>query len=178
MKKKMLILLAVMMAAILAGCSGEISDEKITIGQYKGLEVDEEAEDFESDVWNALLENCTVEKYPEEELSSLIEELEQQYSYVAYYDGKDASELIEELHGMTTEELAKEQLKKEYAIRLIAEKEDLNLSSEEYEEKLAEEAESNGMEDSKEYESMFGQEELKKMFLEERVLNFLIENLK
>ena len=152
--------------------------KRITINGYKGLKVDKKTEDFESDVWKALLENCTVDKYPVEELNGLIEELEQQYSYVAYYEGQTASELIEERHGMTTEELAKEQLKKEYAIELIAEAEDLTLSAKEYEEQLAKEAEANGLSDAEDYESMFGEEELEKMFLEERVLNFLLENLK
>ena len=177
MGRKKLILLVVVMAIVIGGC-GKISDERITISGYKGLKVEKKAEDFESDVWKALLESCTVDKYPEEELNGLIEELEQQYSYVAYYEGQTASELIEERHGMTTEELAKEQLKKEYAIELIAETEDLTLSSKEYEEQLAKEAEANGLSNAEEYESMFGQEELMKMFLEERVLSFLVENLK
>lgn len=180
MKKKILLLLAnFMVVAALVGCGeSSISNETITISKYKGLEVEADSDDLEADVWEALLANCMVTEYEANELASLVEELELQYSYVAYYEGKEASELIEETHGMTAEELAKEQLKKEYAISLIAEKEDLKLSSEEYEEELAEKAEENGLEDSKEYENMYGKEELEKSFLEGRVLEFLIENLK
>lgn len=107
-----------------------------------------------------------------------MEELETQYSYAAYYSERTASELIEDIHGMTKEELAKELLKKKYAVELIAEEEDLVLTQEQYQEKLAESAAANGMEDPAEYENLFGYEELSARFLEERVLDFLIEHLK
>lgn len=169
----MCILLLVMVAA--GGCGkGGISNDTISIRVYKGLEVAEPSDSEQ--VWEALLSNCTVEEYPQEELESLIEKLEKQYSYAAYYEGKEASELIEEIHGMSSEKLAKEQLKKKYAIALIAKEEGLTLTSEEYEEKLEERAKEKGFTNAKEYEKMFDHDELSERFLEERVLEFLIRN--
>ena len=177
MKKSFLfmcILLLVMTAA--GGCGkGEISNDIVSIRVYKGLEVAEPSDSEQ--VWEALLNNCTVEEYPEEELNDLVKELETQYRYAAYDEGKTASELIEEIHGMTTEELAKEQLKKKYAVQLIAEEEKLNLTQEEYEYRLAKRAEENGIADAQAYESMFGYDKLSEIFLEVRVMEFLIDNL-
>ena len=81
------------------------------------------------------------------------------------------------VESMTTEELAKEQLKKKYAVQLIAEEEKLNLTQEEYEYRLAKRAEENRIADAQAYESMFGYDKLSEIFLEERVMEFLIDNL-
>ena len=178
-------LAGILAAGALSGCGG-ISNDIISISSYKELEVvrpvdEEDAEavsKFENDVWQALYDNCTIKEYPEEELEAMKDELETQYGYAAYYKDMSASELIEEIHGITTEELAMKMLMKKYAVALIAEKEDLNLTAEEYEEALAELAGEKGFEDVKEYENMFGYEELKEMFLEERVLEFLIAHVK
>lgn len=173
-KKALLILIAILIVTSFAGCGRKkISNDLITINNYKNLKVEDSTD--EEKVWQVLLANCTVEEYPQEELKARIEELETQYSYVAYYDGKEASELIEEKHGMTSEELAKQQLMKEYAIALIAEEENLNLTDEEYEEKLIKVAQENGFENPEEYESLFDEDELRASFLEERVLKLFIE---
>ncbi|MBQ8803077.1 MAG: hypothetical protein IJZ53_05560 [Tyzzerella sp.] len=178
-KRRVMLLTAVLVMAATVGCgSGRIFNEKIVISSYKELEIGSDSDDIEAEVWKTLLENCVVEEYPQEELDALREELETQYGYAAYYKGMTASELIEEKHGMTVVELAKEQLRKEYAIDLIAEKEGLTLSQEEYEQRLAEKAEESGIAEPKEYESMFGQGELEQMFLEERVFDFLMESRK
>lgn len=178
MKQKVLRLLTVaLVATISSGCSnGAVSNEIITISSYKGLEVKQPVE--EENVWNALLDNCTVAQYPQKELETLISQLETEYSYAAYYQNKTASDLIEEIHGMTMEEFAKEQLKKTYAIALIAEKEGLNVTLQEYEEELEKLAESAGFSEPQEYESMYGQEEVMANILEERVLKVLVKKLK
>lgn len=173
MKKYILAMIAVVfLVTALVGCGEEkISNDVISISGYKNLNISDNADDEE--VWQALLEKCTVEKYPQEELSARIDELNTQYGYASYYDGKDASEVIEEIHGKTTEELAKEQLTKEYAIALIAEKEGITLTNEEYEEKLNALAKENGMDTAEEYESLFGEDGLYERFIEESVLDFL-----
>lgn len=159
------------------GCSKKIANDEISIQKYKGLEVAEESggEISEEKVWEALMAECTVDEFPEDEVTELIEQLQTEYGYAAYYKGMTAEELIKEKTGKTAEELAKEQLRREYAIRLIAEKEDLTVDDEEYEKLLKEAA---GDTDSSEYESMFGKETLMGQFLEKKVLDFLIENLK
>ena len=174
----------VVLLTILAlyGCGGKgISDESIVIRQYKGLRVAENADvsvrEFEDAIWEELLSNCEMAEYPQAELESLMDEIETQYQYVAYYKDKTSSELVEEIHGMTVEELAKQQLMKEYAVLLIAENEGLDMTSKEYEDEIEKRANDN-MIDVATYESMFGEEELKRILLEERVLQFLKDNLK
>lgn len=169
----------------LIGCGNKgIANDIISISQYKGLEVSELTSGGELDneykekVWNALLTNCYVQEYPKEELETLVDELKTQYSYVSYYSDKDAEKLIEEAQGMTVEEFAEVQLKKKYAVELIAEKEKMILTEEKYQDKLEELALTNGIESPEEYEQMFGYEELYERFQEEMVLEFLIENLK
>lgn len=171
---------------MLSGCGNKtISNEKISIQQYKGLEVtaptDEDDElavsTFESEIWQALLSNCTVEAYPQAELEQRIDELELQYSYVSYSEDKQPAELIEEIHGMTVEELAKEQLMKKYAVELIADEEGLAFTSEEYEKELLEQAKTSGI-SSTEYEALYGYEKLYQKFLEERVMELLKNSLK
>lgn len=190
MKKMCFILLIIILSAIaLASCESEkasISNDFITINQYMDLEVtipvdednEQDVKKFESKIWETLLDNCIVKEFQQEELESLIQEIETQYSYVTYFGNKNVSDLIEEIHGMTVEELAKEQLKKKYAIELIAENEDLLLSDKEYNKELAKRARENEVEDVQEYENMFGREQLYSTFLEERVLEFLKDNLK
>ena len=157
----------------LMGCGREISNEVINIQKYKGLVV-EDVTDSDS-VWQALLEHCTVEEYPKEELEMLKEELDIQYGYIA---NKTAEQVIRENYDMTLDDFAKEQFKKQYAITLIAEKEGLLVDDKAYEEELKKRAESNGFTDAQEYEDMYGKEELSTMMLEERVLEFLIDNVK
>lgn len=158
------------------GCGNhKISNDNLTIHNYKKLEVDDSKD--EEEIWQALLGNCSKFKCSDEELENLVEQLETQYSYVAYYEGKDAAQFIEELHGMTTEELAKQQLMKREAVHLIAEKEGLILNDEEYQQAVKCAAEENGLKSPEDYESLFEEGELYQKFLEERVLNFLIEHI-
>lgn len=177
-KRRTICFAVALLMGLLAGCGNkEIANDVITISRYKGLEVKEQdnPEILEENVWDALLAECTVNEYPTEDLANRMEELRTEYGYVAYYKGKTAEELIKEKTGLSAEELAKEQLKKEYAVGLIAEAEELTLDSDEYEQQLKTAA---GDMDPTEYEAMFGQEELMKQFQEEQVLEFLIENLK
>lgn len=179
MRKK--IVYGIMVLGLLGLCAGcgnkKISNDTFTIQKYKGLEVAKESdgEVKEDKVWEALLEECTIEEFPADDVTNLVEQLQTEYGYVAYYKGMTADELIKEKTGMTAEELAKEQLRKEYAIQLIAKEEDLTIDEEEYDKLLKKAA---GDTDSSEYESMFGKETLMKQFQEEKVLDFLMENLK
>lgn len=188
MRKMSFTLLIIILSVVtLAGCqSKKISNDFIVIEQYIGLEVavpvdganKQGFEEFEEKIWETLLDNCIVKEYQQDELESLIQEIKTQYSYVTYFENQNVSDLIEEIYGMTVEEFAKEQLKKRYAIELIAENEDLLLSDKEYNRELEERAKENRIEDVQEYENMFGREQLYRTFLEERVLEFIKGNLK
>lgn len=133
---------------------------------------------FEQNVWNALIENCEFKEYPEEEIEEGIAELESQYSYYASLCGIEVSELIEAMYGITTEEMAQNLLKQEYAVALIAEEEGLTLTVQDYEDELAEYATQYGYDDPAEFEELIGHEELEKMILQNRVGEWLVENCK
>ena len=170
-----------LIAFLLSGCGGKgISDETIVIRQYKGLRVAENdnmsVHEFEDAIWKALLRNCEIAEYPQTELEALIVELETQYQYVAYYQDKTSSQLVEKIHGMTIEEFAKQQLMKKYAVLLIAKNEGLDISAKEYEDEIVKRANENQI-DVATYKNMFSEEELKRTLLEDRVLQFLKDNL-
>ena len=74
--------------------------------------------------------------------------------------------------------MAKNLIKQEFAVELIAEKEKLTLSDEDYEKGLAEYAKQYGYDDAKEFEEMAGKEEVEKMFQQKKVGDFLVENCK
>ena len=186
MKKRVIVFVIIMcVAATLIGCSrNRISDDVVSIVNYKRLEIPSSqievgslsSNEYEEMIWETLLKNCEIKEYPEE-LQSLIDELEKQYSYVTYYDNQTPAERIESLHGMTVEELAKKQLKKKYAVALIAREEGLALTEADYEAELEKRAEKSGV-CSVEYENMFGAEELYHEFHAERVLECLKKYMK
>ena len=174
MKKISLVLVIIMLAAIFAGCDKQtISNDYITIKDYKKIKIEDPTD--EEGVWQALLEHCIKFECPQEELNNLIGELETEYSYVAYSQGKTGGELIEQMYGITVEKLAEEQLKKQYAIALIAQEENLNLSDEEYQKELEGRAKASGFDEAKDYENVLGKEKTYQKILEERILEFLIK---
>lgn len=129
-------------------------------------------------VWAALIENCVIENYPEDKLSEVTSEIESQFSYFASMYGTDVDTLIQNYYGVSLDEMAKNMIKQEFAIELIAEKEKLTLSDEDYEKGLAEYAEQYGYDDVKEFEEMAGKEEVEKMLQQKKVGDFLVENCK
>jgi trigger factor len=83
-----------------------------------------------------------------------------------------------EASGVSVEEVAKEALKQDLAIELIAEKEKLTLDKDEYKAKLKEYTTTNGFESAEQCEEAYGKEELEKTFLRDKVADFLLENCK
>ncbi len=128
-------------------------------------------------VWTALLEQCEVEEFPEDDLEAMIEEIETQYSTIATMAGTDVATFVEYYYGLELEEMAKNLLVQRYAIELISEKENLTLTVEDYENDLAEYAERWGY-TAEDMEEEVGHDELEKMFLQNRVGDWLVENCK
>ncbi len=128
-------------------------------------------------VWTALLDNCEVKEFPEDDMEDMLSQIEAQYSQVATMYGVDVETVVKEFYGIELQEMAENLLKQQYAIELIAEKENITLTVEEYENDLAEYA-SNWGYDAEEMEEMVGHDELEKMFIQERVGDWLIENCK
>ena len=130
----------------------QLGTEAKTIEEYKA-EIKKDLEksnaetaetELEQRVWQALIENCVIDKYPEDKLSETIEGIESEVSYIASMYDMDAAEFVEMYYGVTSEEMAKNLIKQEYAIELIVEKEGLKLTNDEYEKGLSDLAEQYG----------------------------------
>lgn len=162
-----------------------LSSKFKTIEEYKAqvkkdLEVSNEAtakESLKEAALAALVENCVVEKYPEDRLEELVTDLDSYVEYLAsmYQMEKEA---YLEAAGISVEEVAKEVLKQELAIELIAKKKKLTFSEEEYNKALAEYATQAGFESAEACEEAYGAEEMERVLLKDRVAEFLVENCK
>lgn len=164
----------------------QLGTEAKTIEEYKA-EIKKDLEksnaetaetELEQRVWQALIENCVIDKYPEDKLSETIEGIESEVSYIASMYDMDAAEFVEMYYGVTSEEMAKNLIKQEYAIELIVEKEGLKLTNDEYEKGLSDLAEQYGYDNVDEFEEEAGVENAKQMILQNKVGEFLKENCK
>lgn len=136
---------------------------------------------LEQNLWQALVEQCVVDSYDKEALSSKQSEVEQRYSTIASYYSMDVATFVQNYYGMSVENMAKELLKQEYAIELIAEKEKLTVTDEDYTaglKKYAEEAgyDSTDEEKLKEFEEMVTKDVIKQQLLQEKVTAILVDN--
>lgn len=168
------------LATYICGTETTVEEYKQQVKESLAASNAETAEsEYQSNVLYAVIENCTIEEYPEDELAETISTIESEYSWVTYY-GLDVASYFETYYGVTVEEVAKERLCWEYAVELIAEKEGITVTLEEYEEKLAEIAESYGYESAEEYETAYeeayGEGSLKDALLQEIVCEWLVEN--
>ena len=131
---------------------------------------------IEQEVWQALIENCVVEEYPEDLMKEKKTSIENQFSSVASMYGMEVDEVVKTMYGLTVEDMAKELVCQELAIELIAEKEKLSVSDKVYEKKIKEYAEQFAIDDVAEFEKTVGKENIKKTILQEMVADFLIDN--
>lgn len=162
----------------------ELGTKATTVAEYKeqvrkDLEQSnkEEAEArTTSNLWEALVEQCEVKKYPDGIVDSYVAQLEEEYYYYAYINNMEPAEFIEAAYQMPVEELAKLQITKSLAISLIAEKESLTISDKEYEKSLEAYAEQEGYSSAEECETAKGADGLRQLFLENKVAEFLMES--
>lgn len=164
----------------------QLSETAKTIEEYKeevraDLEVSNKetiASSLEQEVWNALLENCVVDSYPEDEITEFVAYVEEQLGEAAAENDMEAAEMFESYYGVTPEDYIKNSIKLQYAIKLIAEKEKITLTAKEYEEGLAEYAAGEGYTDVDEYEEAIGRETIELWLLQPKVGELLVENCK
>ena len=162
----------------------ELSATATTIEEYKAetkkyLELSNEEtaqSELEQKVWQALIENCMIKEYPEDMMEAQLGIINEQYAVVASMYGMEVDEFLQQVYGITAEEMAQNLIKQQLAVELIAEKENLVLTLEDYENGLAEYAMQYGYDDPKEFEEMVGEEEMKKMLLQKRVGDWLMEH--
>ena len=164
----------------------QIGTEAKTVEEYKKeVKADLEKSNKESaetenmqKIWQALIENCVIDKYPEDKLEETISGIESEVSYIASMYNMEPAAFVEQYYGITPEDMAKNLIKQEYAIDLIVEKEKLELTNKEYEEGLKALAEQYGYEKVEEFEEEAGAETAKQMVLQNKVGDFLKENCK
>ena len=164
----------------------QLSETAKTIKEYKAeVRKDLEASNKESAesakeqmVWEKLLENYVVEKYPDGQVEEFVANVEAQLGEMAKQSDMTAAEMFEQYYGMSPETYVKNSVKMEYAIALIAEKENITLTAKEYEEGSAEQAMQQGYEDVEAFEKALGRETIELMILHPKVGKFLVENCK
>lgn len=175
----------------------ELTDEWVLANSEGAKTVDEYREEIRSQIeenndmqaeseltealWGALMENVEIKKYPEAAVDEHIEQTKEQYVQMAELYGTTLEDMITTQFMMTEEdfdeilrESAQEAAAFDEAVKLIADKENLNLSDAEYEEKIAGYAEEYGFE-VEEYKEQMGEERLKNTILRETVMRYLID---
>lgn len=174
----------------------ELNGEEITVADYQAkVRADLETSNkvsMESQqrgaIWQALINNCTVEAYPEDVLQAKKEEIEQTYSPEASMNNVDVDTYVKYAYNTTVDDMAKELLKQQYAIELIVKKEKITLSEEEYQEGLKKYANASAAyagnteelteEEIKTFEETVTREEVEEVLIQDKVVDFLLANCK
>lgn len=165
----------------------ELSEESKTVDEFK-KEVKKDLEKsnkqtaesrLKQNVWGEVVKNCTVEKFPEDKKKELMDSLSSQYGSIAsMYGVQDVDQFVQQMFGVSIEQMAKETITQEYAVELIAKNEKLTVSDEDYKKNLKVYAERFGYPDTKSLEEAVGKKDLKKAMLQEKVTNLLVDNCK
>ena len=134
-------------------------------------------------VWQKVLENTEIKKYPEDEMKELSKTLLDQYKSMAEYAEQDYETYIQEQMGYSVEEFekqveeaAKASLKQSMVTEAIADKEKIKLSNKEYKEQLKKIADSYMYEDVDALKEAAEEEDLKDIALNNMVREWLKEH--
>ena len=134
-------------------------------------------------VWQKVLENTEIKKYPEDEMKELSKTLIDQYKSMAEYAEQDYETYIQEQMGYSVEEFekqveeaAKASLKQSMVTEAIADKEKIKLSNKEYKEQLKKIADSYMYEDVDALKEAAEEEDLKVIALNNMVREWLKEH--
>ena len=168
-----------------------VSEESKTVKEYKEevrKQLEEDAktnyeDSLSQEVWQAVLDNTEVKKYPEEDVQEISDSLIEQYKSAAEYYGQDYETFIEEQMQTTVEdfesqveEAAKSSVKQTMVTEAIADKEKINLTDDVYEEQLKQMAEDYGYEDVDALKEAASEEDLKEIALNNLVKEWLVEH--
>ena len=166
------------------------SEESETVEEYRDeirSTLEESTEDsvraeLQDSVLNTLLENTEVKKYPEDVVSAQEAMFTEAYTQMAEMYEMELGEFLETYMQTTEEEL--NQQAKEYAqqsavlgeaVKLIAEKENLEPTEEEYTEGYAEYAEQSGYEDVQAFIDEVGEDALRSQIRQDAVAEYLVD---
>lgn len=134
-------------------------------------------------VQQALLDNIEVKSYPEDVVEAQVADMTEYYSDMASYYNMELADFLETYLQVSEEDFnaklrenAEQTAAYDEAVKLIADKEKLNLTDEEYEEKIKEYAADHGADDVEAYKEEVGEDVLKRAILRDEVTAYLVEN--
>lgn len=134
-------------------------------------------------VWQAVLENTEVKKYPKDEVKEISEALIEQYKTTAEYYEQDYETFIKEQMGYSVEDFekqvddaAKASVKQVMVTEAIANKEKIKLGEKEYKEQLKRMAANYGYEDVDELKESAEEDDLKEIAMNNLVKDWLKEH--
>ncbi len=134
-------------------------------------------------VWQKVLDNTEIKKYPEKEVKKISDALVEQYKTTAEYYQQDYETFIQDQMGYSVEEFekqvddaAKASIKQTMVTEAIADKEKIKMSDDEYKDQLKKIAESFGYEDVDALKDSAEEDDLKDMALNNMVREWLTEN--
>lgn len=134
-------------------------------------------------VWQKVLDNTEIKKYPEKEVKKISDSLVDQYKTTAEYYQQDYETFIQDQMGYSVEEFekqvddaAKASIKQTMVTEAIADKEKIKMSDDEYKKQLKKIAESFGYEDVDALKESAEEDDLKDMALNNMVKEWLTEN--
>lgn len=134
------------------------------------------------EVWEQIVKNTTVIKYPEAVVEAQIDEVVKTYEDYAEYYGITFEELLTSYYGTTKDEFMVEvkaecelYVKEEMILRRIVELEDITITDAEYAEGAAQYAIDNGFADAAAMEEYYGADVIKESLLWDKVLVYLVE---
>ena len=132
------------------------------------------AYELEGAIWDSLVSQCFVDKYPQDMVEEQYAVLESMFSNLL--DLYSLDDLVSSYFGISAETYVCNVIKQSLAADAIAEAEGLEVTAEEYQTYLEEYAVQYGYEDSAEFENTVGKETLERNFINRKVGEFLIEN--
>ena len=165
----------------------QLSEESKNVKEYKEevkkqLEEDNESsynDSLSSEVWEAVLNNTEVKKYPDGEKEDIEKQLREQYEQMAEAYEMEFADLLEQM-GMDEETFnqqaalaAEESVKSQMVVDAIAKKEKIELDDETYEKEVKNLAEKYGYESADSLKEQVGEEDLKDLILSNLVKEWL-----
>ena len=169
----------------------ENSEDSETVDEYREeirSTLEDNAEEsakseLRTSIQDALLSQSEIKEYPEGAVDEQVEQATEYYTSIAGLYGMELSDFIttylqttEEDFNASVETAAQQTVQLDEALKLIAEKENLEPSDEEYEEEIADLAESAGTDDVDAFKEQYGEDVLRDSVLRQTVLDYLVDN--
>ena len=169
----------------------KVSKESKTVKEYKkevkkSLEKDAKAmyeDSLSQEVWQTVLDNTEVTKYPKKEIEKISGDLIDQYKSAAEFYGSDYETFIQDQMNTTVEdfekqvdEAAKSSVKQTMVTEAIAEKEKIKLDDKTYKSESKQLAKDYGYADVDELKKAVPEEDLKDIILNNMVKEWLTDN--